>query len=474
MTHDDWKDKALQIREALKGRPMEKRRSFFLSLPEDVRRKLLTSPYILGRDKQVEALTSDADTILILAGRGWGKGFTAAHWLLDRIESGHTATGVVAQRAADVRDDIVEPAEENAGIVEFAEKRELKPDYKRSESRVEIKAPHGTARIQTYSGDKPNQLRGFSGSAAWIDELAKMRYADEVWDQINLTLREGSGIGGSQLIITTTPRPLPVIQDLVDDPDVHVIRGSSWENEENLDGRMIRHLNKLEGTDLGRQEIDAEVLEQSGELWTRDDIGRRSLPPEMEFDRIVVGLDPSVSKSEGDEAGIVVVGKSGGTGYVLEDLSGQYTPREWAALTVAAYQGDIENARPWLDHPYSGDVKEALNSPYPWRPADTIKAERNQGGGLVENQLNTFGSQAAINSTHTIQNKSARAEPIHTLYQIGDIVHVGQFPELEDQMTAFLQDEDSPDRVDALVYACSELFDVSDSPRDAFDTILSM
>jgi phage terminase large subunit-like protein len=386
---------------------------------------------------------------------------------------------VVAETAADVRDDIVEPAERGSGIVEFAQKRELSPNYKRSESRVELQAPHGAARIQTYSGDSPKGLRGFSGSVAWIDELAKMRYAEEVWDQINLTLREGSALtGDSQLIITTTPRPLPIIKELVEDSDVHTIRGSSWENEDNLDGRMLRRLQKIEDTDTGRQEVYAQILDANGELWTHEDIGRIG-PAGLEevdgFDRIVVGLDPTVSKSEGDEAGIVVVGKADGTGYVLQDLSGQYTPTEWAAVTVAAYLGDVSLIEDFLDAPYSDDVKEAVSSPYPWRPADSIHAERNQGGGLVENQLQAFASRAAINSTHTTQSKKVRAEPIHTLYQTGDIKHVGQFPELEDQMTSFLHDQDSPDRVDALVYAASDLFDLdAEDVSSAFDTILSM
>ena len=462
MDHSTWTRKALDLREHLRGLSSSERREELRRLPRNLQKKALTSGRILGREKQVEVLESDADTILVLAGRGWGKNWTAAHWLLDRIEQGHVATGIVGETAADVRDDIVEPAEENAGVVEFAEQRELQPNYKRSEARIELTTQEGGARVQLYNGNTPRGLRGFSGSVAHMDELAKYRYAESAWDQINLTLREGSEVGGSQLLITTTPRPTPLIRRLVEDDDVHTISGSSWENEANLDSRFKRRLEKLQGTRLGRQEVGAEVLEDAGDLWDYDDIGT-VLPSQLpEITRIVIGLDPSISNDDGDEAGIVVCGLGeDGRAYVLADLSGQFTTQEWGAVTVGAYNGRLqETLEKYLDEPYSDDVQRLLEGSYRWRRADSIKAEVNQGGSLVESQLRSFDAQAAVNDTFTTQSKQSRAEPVHHLYQRGLVRHVGQLSGLEDQLVDFLTDQsdaDSPDRADALVYAISEL-----------------
>lgn len=470
MTHSQWISRVLELREALSGLPAEKRAEALSGLPARVKKKALRSPYLLGRDKQVEALTSDADTVLMLAGRGFGKGWTGAHWLLDRIERGHRATAIVAETAADVRDDVVEPAEKGSGVVEFATNRELEPNFKRSESRIEYKAPHGAARSQTYSGDAGGEdLRGFSGSVAWIDELAKMRYARSVWEQINLTLREASGDLSSQLLVTTTPRPTPLIRELVDDPQVHVISGSSWENRANLDDRFARRLEKLEGTRLGRQEVAAEVLTGSGDLWDYEDIQRHAHAIEdlPRFTRICVGLDPSISNStdgDTDEAGIVVVGLgTDGVAYVLADLSGHLTVDEWGAIATAAYAGDLSLAREHLQGTPREEVERIISQPYPWRRADVIHAEINQGGALVTQNIQSFGSHAAVNATHTTQSKRVRAEPVHHLYQReapggGAMVqHVGALSDLEDQLTSFQQDGDSPDRADALCYAVQEL-----------------
>ena len=280
-----------------------------------------------GRDKQVEVLTSDADTILVLCGRGWGKNWVGSHWLLDRAQRGHVATAAVADTASDVRDDMVDPAAVGDGILDIGRNKGLKPNHKPSKRRVLLKPGHGQeARIQTYSAEDPDALRGFSGSAAWLDELAKYSYPREVWNQINFTLRGGD----SQLLITTTPRPIPLVRELAEDPNVHVIRGSSHENEANLDDRFQRKLNELEGTRLGRQEIHADILEDAGDLWDYEDIGHITPEDIPELVRIVIGLDPSVSDAEGDEAGIVVAGADAqGTAYVLEDLSGQMTTSKW-------------------------------------------------------------------------------------------------------------------------------------------------
>jgi phage terminase large subunit-like protein len=149
-----------------------------------------------------------------------------------------------------------------------------------------------------------------------------------------------------------------------------------------------------------------------------------------------------------------------GVAYVLEDLSGDLATDEWAAVTCGAYAGRLRHyIDEQLSEPLSDDLETIAAHPYPWRRADVIHAETNQGGDLIRNQLQSFGSNAAVNSTHTTQSKRVRAEPVHHLYQRGLVKHVGQLSTLEDQLTDFIQEteNDSPDRADALVYAIHEL-----------------
>ena len=146
----------------------------------------------------------------------------------------------------------------------------------------------------------------------------------------------------------------------------------------------------------------------------------------------------------------------GATGYILDDLSGQYTPTQWAAVVCAAFWGDLERIDDYLDD--LGTTEKLLDRPYPWLPADFIHAERNQGGGLVEKNIRSVSAQIAYDSTHTNVGKQVRAEPVHNLYQRDSVHHVGRFSTLEQQMKSFLRDqEDSPDRMDALVYVITEL-----------------
>ena len=480
MTHTSWQKQMLRLRAALSDADSEERVRILRSLPDHVRQRAMVSPYILARDAQLKALTSDADIVLVLAGRGYGKNWIGAHWIISKVHAGHQSLGAIGETAGDVRDYMVDPSNDT-GILDFAEQRGLQPQYQISKKRVSFQNSEGKEqRIKLASGDKPDGVRGFSGSIAWIDELAKMRYAQAVWDQVGMTMREGDS---QQILITTTPRPIPIIKELVagaSDPDypfdVELIQGSSLDNKANLGRFMLRKIEKLRGTRLGRQEIDAEILDAHGELWTYDDIGHVDEAPDV-FDRIVIGLDPSVSDEEGDEAGIIPVGKRGDKAYVLADLSGQYTTREWAAVTVAAYKGNLSLIRQYLDAPYSEDIQRVLQLAYPYQPADKIHAERNQGGSLVEQQLKTLDKYIAYNSTHTSQSKHVRAEPVHTLYQTGNVVHVGQLSELEQQQTEFTHSGDSPDRVDALVYAVHDLLlqDANnDRTEEAWDKILSL
>jgi phage terminase large subunit-like protein len=466
-TRAEWTQFVLDFREELRLYNPEERANILAELPPRVQRKLAADPYWLARPKQLQAIRSRVDTVMVMCGRGWGKNWLGSHWLIEAARR-HQNLAIIGETAADVRDYMVEGP---SGILALAPPG-MRPEYQPSKRRLTF--PNG-ARVTTYSGDKPDQLRGFSGSAMWIDELAKFRYAQAIWDQVGYTLREGDE---QQLLITTTPRPTTIIKTLASSDDVELVTGSSFENEAHLGRRMLKTLEKVKDTRLGRQEIYAKILEVTGDLWTYNDIQRGRVPTDKDGDylleRIVIGLDPSTSDKEGDEAGIVVIGRAqNDKAYVLADLSGQYTTREWGAVTVAAYQGDLSLIEDYLDDTSNPDIRRVLSLDYPWGPAGRIHAERNQGGALVEQQLRTFDARIAYDSTHTSKSKDARAEPVHTLYQMGDVLHVGTFADLEDQMTSFLQDEESPDRVDALVYAVQDLMlQDHDETSDAFDAIL--
>ena len=225
-----------------------------------------------------------------------------------------------------------------------------------------------------------------------------------------------------------------------EDGDVVVTRGSTYENRANLaPGFFDQVIRKYEGTRLGRQELNAELLDDTpGALWSHSiiDAARVSAAPPLQ--RIVVAIDPAVTSGEdADETGIVVVGKdANGHGYVLQDLSGKYSPTEWARVAVTAYRT---------------------------HRADRIVAERNNGGDMVQATIRMVDPNVALSTVWASRGKVTRAEPVSALYEQGRMHHTGSFPQLEDQMTNFASDFDreaagySPDRLDALVWAATEL-----------------
>jgi phage terminase large subunit-like protein len=289
----------------------------------------------------------------------------------------------------------------------------------------------------TYSAEEPERLRGPQHSAAACDELGAWS-RPETFDMLQFGLRLGKH---PRTVIATTPRPTRLLRSIIarEGRDVVITRGTSYENAANLAPSFFAQIvQKYEGTRLGRQELNAELLEDTpGALWTLDmlDRCRRAEAPDLQ--RIVVAIDPAISTREGsDETGIVVAGKDErGHGYVLEDLSGRYQPADWARVAVGAYR---------------------------CRAADRIVAEVNQGGDLVEATLRTIDSNIPFTAVHASRGKFVRAEPVASLYEQGKIHHVGNFPLLEDQMTSFVPDLDrgrsgSPDRCDALTWALTEL-----------------
>lgn len=327
--------------------------------------------------------------------------------------------------------------------------------------------------IMGYSADEPDRLRGPQHHRAWCDELAAWRYLDATLDNLLMGLRLGSH---PRIVATTTPRPIKRLKEIVADPSTRVDTVSTYANMENLP-RLFREkiLKRYEGTRLGRQEISAELLEDNpGALWQRSVLDDRRVAgiwkrgvivlddgARISLRRVVVAVDPSTTNKEGsDETGIVVVGiGDDGRGYVLDDLSMSGSPAEWGSAAVRAYDDFC---------------------------ADRIIYEANQGGDMVANTITTSARAmreagqrdvdfVPVSPTWASRGKVTRAEPVSALYEQGRISHLGCHARLEDQMCEFTSDFDrdkmqySPDRVDALVWACTHLFLEADDGTNVQD-----
>lgn len=403
------------------------RATILAELSEDAALALLYDWSFWARDKQL-APEGDWFGWLILAGRGFGKTRTGAEWVIDEVKChGRRRIALVARTAADVRDVMVEG---ESGILAISPPWFM-PKYEPSKRRLTW--PNG-AMATTYSGDKPDQLRGPQHDGAWLDELAAWRYT-ESFDQVMFGLRLGDN---PQWVGTTTPRPTKLIRELLKDRSVRVTRGSMQENRANLAAQTIVQLEKkYAGTRLGRQELDGAVLDDvPGALWTHTVIDAKRVTSHPDLKRIVVAIDPSTtSEEESAEAGIVVAGVGlDGHGYVLDDLSLRDTPAKWALEAITGF------------HKFE---------------ADRIIGEANNGGDMIEQVLRSVLAKGErmppYNKVHASRGKLTRAEPVSALYEQGMVHHVGSFAELEDQMCTWLPGETSPDRMDALVWALTEL-----------------
>jgi len=379
----------------------------------------------------------DWTTWLVLAGRGFGKTRCGAEWVRAMVcgatplsAGAHRRVALVAETAADARDVLVEG---ESGLL-AVHPPGFRPLYEPSKRRLTW--PNG-ARAALYNAVEPDQLRGPQHDLAWADELAKWRYAQATWDQLQFGLRLGAR---PRQCVTTTPRPIALLKSLIADPDTAITRGSSTDNITNLAPAFLQRIvRRYEGTRLGRQELNGEILEQTpGALWNRIAIDLLRRRKAGELRRIVVAVDPAVGSGEkSDETGIIVAGLGvDGHGYVLEDLSLRGSPHAWGRAAVSAY---------WR-----------------WR-ADRIIGEVNNGGEMIEHVLRTIDPSVSYKAVRASRGKAARAEPVAALDEQGRVHHCGAFPELEDQMCAMTADFDratagfSPDRVDARVWALSEL-----------------
>jgi phage terminase large subunit-like protein len=336
---------------------------------------------------------------------------------------------IVAETAADARDVLVEG---DSGIMSV-HPPEVRPHYEPSKRRLTW--PNGAV-ATLYNATEPDQLRGPQHDAAWCDELAKWQHARDTWDQLQFGLRIGDR---PRVTVTTTPRPIPIIRELLSARDTVAVRGSTMDNAGNLAAPFLaKMLDKYEGTRLGRQELNAEILDDvPGALWTRDMLEANRVKQMPEMKRVIVAVDPSGTAGGGeggDDVGIVIVGKGvDGRGYVLADWTCNLSPAGWSRRAVEAY------------HAFK---------------ADRIVAERNFGGAMVEATILTADQSVPVKLVTASRGKVARAEPVAALYEQGRISHVGMHASLEDQMVLFTPEgyagEGSPDRADALVWGLSE------------------
>lgn len=365
-------------------------------------------------------------TWLLLAGRGFGKTRVGAEWIRHGAENGCRRMALVGATAADVRDTMVEG---ESGVLAVSSPSFM-PIYEPSKRRITW--PNGAMAV-CFTADEPNRLRGPQHDRAWCDELAAWRYPDDAWNMLMFGLRIGRD---PRVVVTTTPRPISLLREMVKDPTVRVTTGSTYENTDNLAPAFKRRiLSKYEGTTIGRQELYAELFSEApGALWRRADmLDAHRVKEAPEFRRIAVAVDPSVTSTKNsDEAGIVWGGLGvDGHAYVCGDLSLRASPDTW--------------------------VRKAVNC-YNMHEANELVYESNQGGDLVKSLMRTVDKTVAIRGVHASRGKYLRAEPVSALYEQGLVHHVGMFPSLEDEMCNWLPGSpESPNRLDACVYLVTAL-----------------
>ena len=378
----------------------------------------------------------DWDVWLALAGRGWGKTRTGSEWIREEVDAGRAKRiALIAETAADGRDVIVEG---DSGILACYPEGQ-RPIYEPSKRRITW-ANGAVATL--FNATEPDQLRGPQFDLAWCDELAKWKRARETWDMLQFGLRLGKH---PRVLVTTTPRPIELVKAIVagSEGKVAITRGRTMDNLSNLAASFIQRIEiRYKGTRLGRQELDGEILgDIPNALWTYAMIEAARVPEAPErLGRIVVAVDPAVTNTENsDEHGIIAAGVIQGTqeAVVLEDASVSGSPMMWARRAIAVYDA--------------------------WQ-ADAIVVEVNQGGDMVAQTIRSIRSDVKIREVRASRGKHVRAQPVASMYEQGRVHHVGAMPELEQQMTLMTtsgyEGDGSPDRVDALVWALSDLLPI--------------
>lgn len=381
----------------------------------------------------------DWSTWVILGGRGAGKTRAGSEWIRAQVEGGRPGDPGRCSRVALVGESLDEARE----VMIFGESGILacsppdrKPEWQATRRRLEW--PNGAV-AQTFSAGDPESLRGPQFDAAWCDELGKWPKGRAAWDMLRFALRLGTR---PRTLVTTTPRDNRLLAELLEAPDSVVTRAPTEANRMHLAQGFVEALaRRYGGSRLGRQELDGEmVAEHEGALWSRDVLEAARAPREVALDRVVVAVDPPATAG-GDACGIVVAGVSRAgppqdwVAQVITDASlAGLTPQGWARRAVAMFHA---------------------------HGADRLVAEVNQGGEMVETLIRQVDPMVPFRAVRASQGKSARAEPVAALYEQGRVFHRAAFRELEDQMaamtTAGFRGTGSPDRVDALVWAITDL-----------------
>jgi phage terminase large subunit-like protein len=373
---------------------------------------------------------------LVMGGRGAGKTRAGAEWVRAKAlgleplgEVGAARIALVGETIAEVRRVMIEGVSGLLGVHGDHERPRFEP------SKFQLIWPSG-AIAQMFSAENPEALRGPQFDAAWCDEIAKWRRPQRAWDMLQFALRLGRH---PQMVVTTTPRPIPLLKKLIADAATAVTRAATADNAENLAPTFVEEMTRrYAGTALGRQELWGEIVDDTSRaLWRRDWIEAQRVAAAPELATIVVAVDPPVTATaRSDACGIVVAGLGpDGRVYVIDDrtLRGR-EPLVWARAAVAAYRDHL---------------------------ADRVVAEINQGGDLVVTLLRQVDAAVPVRTVRATRGKWLRAEPIAALYAEGRVAHVGTFAALEDQMCAFGSDGRvegrSPDRLDALVWALTDL-----------------
>lgn len=388
-----------------------------------------------ARPSQLPPRDDSWHTWLLLAGRGFGKTRAGAEEFAWQLLSHDNWRGaIIAPTEGDARDTCMEGESGLLGI--------LPPACidKWNRSLGELRLFNGS-RVKLFSADVPERLRGPQHHIAWADELGAWRYS-EALDQLRFGLRLGQL---PRLIVTTTPRPLPMLRAMTAQQGVHVTRGNTFENAANLAPTALAELRaRYEGTRLGRQELYAELVDDvPGALWSHSQLDTLRVKAAPALRRIIIAIDPAVTSGEqADATGIIAAGLGeDGKAYVLADATLQAPPHQWARRAVALYEG-LE--------------------------ADLVIGEVNQGGDLVESVLRTIAPHLPYRAVRANRGKLLRAEPVAALYEQGKVRHAGCLNELEDEMARFAPgviEQNSPDRVDALVWAITELMLKGSEPR---------
>ncbi|WP_417319844.1 DNA-packaging protein [Emcibacter sp.] len=375
---------------------------------------------------------------LVMAGRGFGKTRMGVEWLRSQVEgpSPLSAPKGTPERIALVADSFLDGVQTmvqgESGLMACSPEA-FRPHFEVSKKRLVW--PNGIQAF-LYSSESPDQLRGPQHGLAWADEIAKWSHVEETWNNLLFGLRLGHS---PRVMITTTPRNIPLLRRMVEDDRVHVTRGNTFENKANLPTVFLEEIRqRYENTRIGRQELYGELLTGiEGALWNRDLLEGCRLDDLPELSRIVVAVDPPVTSGpDADQCGIIVAGRDeAGRAFVVRDETVQgLSPLDWARRAIRAY------------HEFE---------------ADRLVAEVNNGGDLVESLIRQVDPEVSYLPVRASRGKAVRAEPVAALYEQGRVFHQGIFPELEEEMCGFSQAEvrkgKSPDRVDALVWAITDL-----------------